>query len=59
MSRLASANLHTEIRIVEPDNRQNPRPVLVHTRRENMADCVTRRVIEAVDAQLANGSMPA
>ncbi len=35
------------------------KPVLVHTRQEDLGDRVTRRVVEVVEQQLANGSMPA
>ncbi len=37
---------------------ERPRPVLVSSRRE-YSDVVMQRVAEVVDAELANGSMPA
>jgi hypothetical protein len=35
------------------------KPVLVHSRQDNAGDRVTRRVVEVVEQELANGSMPA
>ena len=56
MSSLASANLHTEIRTPDQNNRPKQGPVLVCNRRN---DSITRRVTAIVDRQLENGNLPA
>jgi hypothetical protein len=57
MSCMASASV--EVNGLTMENAGCRKPVLVRARREDCADQVMRRVAEVVDAELANGSMPA
>jgi hypothetical protein len=60
MRNLASANIEVEDFATEEQSTfTKPKPVLVHTSKPDFADCVSRRVAEVVDLELANGSMPA
>jgi len=60
MSRLSSAMIEARVFTNhEQEELRRPKPVLVHNRTNNSADWVTRRVIEVMDLELANGSMPA
>ena len=58
MSRLSSAQVKT-VTTEEQVTFLRRKPVLVHVKQENPGDCVTRRVQEVVELELANGSMPA
>jgi len=58
MSRLSSAAAEAIMLIVE-EGAEPAKPVLVHSKKVDAADWVTRRVAEVVDLELANGSMPA
>jgi len=59
MSRLSSAMIEARTFTNDEQEIRQPKPVLVPKRAENFAETVTRRVIEVMDLELANGSMPA
>jgi hypothetical protein len=58
MKNLAFVDVEATVTAEETTQFSQRKPVLVR-RQENPGDCVTRRVVAAVDQQLANGSMPA
>ena len=58
MSRLSSAFVET-VTTEEHVTFSRQKPVLVHVKLEKPGECVTRRVAEVVEQELANGSMPA
>lgn len=59
MSHLAFVDVEAKVTREERIQFSQRKPVLVHTRQENPGDCVTRRVQEVVERELANGRMPA
>jgi len=57
MSCMASANV--QMNGLTMEHAGGRKPVLVHTWQPDSSDGVTRRVVEVVEQELANGSMPA